>query len=236
MQLRPLAGGAAILASLPMLGFVTSPPPPSHANVSIVLSAAESCVWYLENLPSSINMQSAEQYRGEAMSVSATISPAIGFSGNPEVPGYTTSCSFFNSSLTIKRLSISIEGNQFVARYSEIIDDSLSFGLDQRPLLVAVTSSEDLCPAVDGLPLDIHQSFGWGVNYSDVDSPVAIASYSNTTGVGEKNHFPSGSAARCAPELELKVEISSDQPGPPAGAGVTYIFSGPDMTFTLADN
>lgn len=115
MRVRPLAGGMVLCASLPLMGMATSPSAPSHADVSISVSAAESCVWYLENLPSVINMQSETKYRGEPLLVSATISPALGFSGNPAVPGYNTACSFFHSSFTTKKLQLAIDSSQFVA-------------------------------------------------------------------------------------------------------------------------
>lgn len=86
MRLRPFMGGMVLSASLPMMGITTSPPAPSHADVSISVSAAESCVWYMENLPSVINMQSETKYKGEPLLVSATISPALGFSGDPKFP------------------------------------------------------------------------------------------------------------------------------------------------------
>lgn len=235
MRLKPFMGGLSLIASVPLMGLVTSPPTPSQANVGISVNAAQTCVWYMENLPSVINMQSATKYKGQPISVSATISPAIGFSGNPEVPGYSTECSFFNSSFTTKTLQVAIDSSQFVATYGGTRDESLSFGLDQRPLSVQVSNVEQSCQAVTGMPLTIPTDFGWGNNKSDVSIALEVIAYSDVPNYGVKNFFPTGTAARCAPELEFGVEISSAQSGPPAGAGLTYIFTGPSITFSMGD-
>ena len=239
MQLRPLAGMVTILASLPILGIAASPPTPSHANVSISVSAAKSCSWYLENLPAVINLESEIKYKGQPISISGTISAAIGFSGDSGIPGYSTQCSFFNSSLTTKKLTVSLVGEEFVARYNGFTrDNSMSFGVDERPLVVETSSGALICPQVEGLPALVQSSWQWGptANINTLQRSFDLVSYSNTPNVGEKNHFLSGEAARCAPELELSVEIRSAQPGPPAGAGLSYVFSGPSLTFALDSN
>jgi hypothetical protein len=238
MQLRPLAGGVAILASLPLLGIMASPPSPSHANVSISVSAAESCSWYLENVPEEISLESETKYRGEAISVSATLSAAIGFSGDATTPDFITQCSFFNSSLTAKKLTVTLVGSEFIARYNGTRDDSMSFGIDERPLNLGVASNAQNCPQVEGLPAAVSQTFNWGPtkNLDDLVRSFDLVTYSSTPDVGEKNHFPSGEAAKCAPRLELSVEIRPNQPGPPDGAGLTYVFTGPSLTFALENN
>lgn len=233
MRVRPLAGGMVLCASLPLMGIAASPSTLSHADVSISVSAAESCVWYLENLPSVINMQSETKYRGEPLLVSATISPALGFSGNPAVPGYNTACSFFYSSFTTKKLQLAIDSSQFVATYGGIGDDSLSFGLDERPLSVQVSNVDQACQRVIGMPLTVPGNFGWGKNKSSISTPFEVAAYSDVPDYGVKNFFSSGNSAKCAPELEFEVEISSAQSGPPAGAGQTYVFTGPSITFNM---
>lgn len=237
MHLRPLAGGAAILASFPLLGIAVSPPP-SHANVSIVLSAAESCVWYLENLPTEINLEAETKYKGQPISISGTISPAIGFSGNAATPNYITQCSFFNSSLTTKKLTVSLVGTEFRATYNGERDTSMGFGVDERPLVLETSSGAANCPQVEGLPATVRASWEWGPvsNINDLVRSFDLVTYSSTPNVGEKNHFLSGEAAKCAPEVELSVEIRSTQPGPPEGAGLTYLFEGPSLTFALNDN
>lgn len=228
-------GGMVLSASLPLMGIATFPPAPGHADVSISVSAAESCVWYMENLPSVINMQSETKYQGEPIFVSATISPAIGFSGDPEVPGYDTACSFFNSSFTAKKLKLAIDSSQFVATYGGTPDNSLSFGLDQRPLSVQISNVEQACQQVTGMPLTVPANFGWGKNRSPVTTPFEIAAYSNVPDSGMKNFFAAGNSAKCSPELEFEVEISSAQSGPPAGAGQTYVFTGPSITFNMEE-
>lgn len=238
MRLRPLAGVVAVLASLPMLGIAVSPPP-SHANVSISVSAAESCIWYLENIPAEINLESETKYKGQPISISGTISAAIGFSGNADVPDYSTQCSFFNSSLTTKKLSVTLVGEEFVARYNGTTrDNSLSFGVDERPLVLETSSGSANCPQVEGLPATVRARWKWGPtsNINTLERSFDLVTYSSTPNVGEKNHFLSGEAAKCAPEVELSVEIRSTQPGPPEGAGLTYVFEGPSLTFALNDN
>lgn len=180
-------------------------------------------------------MKSETKYKGEPLSVSATISPAIGFSGNPEVAGYTTACSFFNSSFTTKELRVAITGNEFVARYGTTRDNSLSFGLDERPLLVEIPSIAESCRTVTGMPLTLQDSFGWGKNKSDISTTITAFAYSNVPDYGVKNFFASGTAASCAPEMEIGVEISSEQSGPPAGAGLSYVFTGPSITFSMGE-
>jgi hypothetical protein len=237
MHLRPLAGVVAIVASLQMLGLAISTPP-SHANVSISVSAAESCIWYLENVPTGINLESETKYKGQPISISGTISAAIGFSGNADVPDYATQCSFFNSSLTTKKLTVSLVGSEFRATYNGTIDDSMGFGVDERPLVLETSSGAANCPQVEGLPATVQASYEWGPisNIDDLERSFDLVTYSSTPNVGEKNHFLSGEAAKCAPEVELSVEIRSTQQGPPEGAGLTYLFEGPSLTFALNDN
>ncbi len=179
MRLRPFMGGMVLSASLPMMGITTSPPAPSHADVSISVSAAESCVWYMENLPSVINMQSETKYKGEPLLVSATISPALGFSGDPEVPGYSTACSFFNSSFTTKKMQVAIDSSQFEATYGGTTDESLSFGLDERPLSVEVSNVDQECQNVTGMPLTVPANFGWGRNKSATSTALDVVAYSD---------------------------------------------------------
>jgi hypothetical protein len=205
---------------------------PASGNISIILNASEGCVWYLEDVPAEISLQSITKYKGEALIVSASMSPAIGFSGDPSVAGFNTTCSFFNSGLGGKKLSINLDSTEFVARYGGKRDDSLSFGLDERPLLVQATNYESYCPAVTGLPVTVTETHNWGMELPVYDA----VEFTNIENVGEKNHFPFGSSARCGPELYLALEISSTQAGPPAGAGQTYTFTGPNITFTLNDN
>lgn len=233
MRLRPVMGGLSLVASVPLMGFTTSPPPPSYADVSIAVGAAASCVWYLENLPTVINMQSETKYKGDPLTVSATIRPGIGFSGDPAVPGYTTPCSFFNSSFTTKKLQVAINSSEFVARYGTTRDNSLSFGLDERPLIVQALNVEQMCQRVAGMPLSVQDNFGWGVTKAGTSTTVDVVTYSDVPDYGEKNFFSSGTAANCAPELEIGVEISSQQSGPPAGAGLNYTFTGPSITFSM---
>ena len=235
MRFKPLIGGVAVVASLTLMGISVSPPTPSHADVSIVVSAAEDCVWYMTNLPAVINMSSATKYKGDPLTVRATISPAIGFSGDPEVPGYSAACSFYNSSFTTKKLSMAIDSGEFVAKYGAIRDDSLSFGLDQRPLSVQVSNVEQSCQSVTGMPLTVPSSFGWGRGKSNVSAAAELVAFSDVPDYGEKNFFASGTSANCAPELEIGVEISSSATGPPAGAGLTYVFTGPSVTFTMGN-
>jgi hypothetical protein len=238
MRLRPVLGVVTLVASLPLMGFASAPPSATAANVSISVSAAESCIWYLENLPTVINLESETKFKGEPLSISGTISAAIGFSGNAAVSDYSTQCSFFNSSLTTKKLTVSLVGSEFIARYSGTRDNSLSFGVDERPLVVQTTSDGLNCPQVDGLPAAVSPVFQWGPinNIDNLVRAVDLVTYSSTPNVGEKNHFLSGEAAKCSPELELSVEIRSNQPGPPAGAGLTYVFTGPVLEFTLNNN
>lgn len=233
MRLKPLTGGMVLCASLPLMGITTSPPTPSHADVSISVSAAESCVWYMENLPFVINMNSEAKYSGDPLLVSATVKPAIGFSGDPALPGYTAPCSFFNSSFTTKNLRVAIDSSEFVATYGGNWDETLSFGLDQRPLSVQVSKVEQECRSVTGMPLTVPANLGWGKGKSDVSTPFEVVTYSDVPGSGVKNFFSSGNSAKCSPELEFVVEISSAQSGPPEGAGLTYIFTGPSITFSM---
>jgi len=218
------------------MGISVSPPTPSHADVSIVVSAAEDCVWYLENLPAVINMSSATKYKGDPLTVRATISPAIGFSGDPEAPGYTAACSFYNSSFTTKKMQVAIDSSQFVATYGGTTDESLTFGLDQRPLSVQVSNVEQSCQSVTGMPLTVPANFGWGRNKSAASTALDVVAYTDVPDYGVKNFFPSGNSAKCSPELEFEVEISSSQSGPPAGAGQTYVFNGPSITFSMGDS
>jgi hypothetical protein len=232
MRLKPVMGGLSLVVSVPLMGFIMSPPP-SQASVSIAVDAAASCVWYLENIPTAINLQSETKYRGDPLMVSATIRPGIGFSGDPTVSGYTTPCSFFNSSFTTKKLQLAIDGIEFVARYGTTRDDSLSFGLDERPLLFQASYVDQTCQRVAGMPLSFQDNFGWGVTKTDTSATIDVVAYSDVPDYGEKNFFPSGAAANCAPELAIGVEISSQQSGPPAGAGLTYTFTGPSITFSM---
>jgi hypothetical protein len=188
----------------------------------------------MENLPSVVNMSSETKYRGDPLTVSTKISPAIGFSGNPAVRGYTTPCSFYNSTFTTKKLEMSIDSNDFVANYGSIQDDSLSFGLDLRPLNVEVTNVQQSCQEVTGMPLTVQTGFGWGRGRSDVSALIELIAYENVPDMGLKNFFASGASANCAPELEISVEISSAEDGPPEGAGLTYLFTGPSITFNMA--
>lgn len=238
MSKKQFAGGALLLASLPILAILATPPSPSHADISISVSAAKSCSWYLENLPAEISLDSATKYKGEPLSVSATISAAIGFSGDYLTPDYITQCSFFNSSLTAKKLSITLVGEEFVARYNGVRDIGMTFGIDERPLVVDLLAGAQNCPQVEGLPATVPTSFQWGPtnNINTLVRTRDLVTYTSTPDVGEKNHFPSGEAAKCAPELELSVEIRSEQPGPPDGAGITYVFEGPSLTFSLENN
>lgn len=238
MRKGQYVGGALLLASLPLLGILATPPAPSHADISISVSAAKSCSWYLENLPSEISLDSATKYKGEPISVSGTISAAIGFSGDSSTANFITQCSFFNSSLTAKKLSVTLVGTEFVAKYNGVRDDGMSFGVDQRPLVVELLADGQSCPQVEGLPAAVPKSFQWGPtsNINDLVRTRDLVTYTSTPDVGEKNHFPSGEAAKCAPELELSVEIRSEQPGPPDGAGITYVFAGPSLTFSLENN
>ena len=233
MRLRPLMGGMVLSASLPMMGIATSPPAPSQADVNISVDAAASCLWYMENLPSVINMSSATKYRGDPLVVSATISPAIGFSGDPEDPGYSAPCSFFNSSFTTKKMRVAIDSSQFDATYGGTGDESLSFGLDERALSVQVSKVDQQCQDVTGMPLTVPSNFGWGRNKSAASTALDVVAYSDVPDYGVKNFFASGNSAKCAPELEFEVEISSAQSGPPAGAGQTYVFTGPSLTFSM---
>ena len=235
MRLRPLMGGMVLSASLPMMGIATSPPAPSQADVNISVDAAASCLWYMENLPSVINMSSATKYRGDPLVVSATISPAIGFSGDPEDPGYTAPCSFFNSSFTTKNLRVAIDSSQFIASYGGTSDESLSFGLDQSPLSVQVSNVEQQCRSVSGMPVTVPANLGWGIGKSEASTALDVVAYSDAPDSGAKNFFASGNSAKCSPELQFEVEISSEQSGPPAGAGQTYVFTGPNITFSMEE-
>ena len=235
MHLRPLVGGMVLSASLPMMGIATSPPAPSQADVSISVTAADSCLWYMENLPSAISMQSDTKYWGDPLTVSATISPALGFSGNPEVPGYSSECSFFNSTFSAKSLRVAIDSSQFTASYSGIEDESLSFGLDERPLSVQLANVEQSCRTITGIPVTVPANVGWGRGKSDVSTSFEVVAYSDVPGSGVKNFFSAGNSAKCSPEWQFEVEISSAQSGPPAGAGQTYVFSGPSLTFSMED-
>jgi hypothetical protein len=238
MRLKSLIGSVALVASVPLMGMVASPPSPSHADVSIVVSAAKSCVWYLENLPEQISLDSETKFKGEPIIVSATMSAAIGFSGDAATPDYLTQCSFFNSSLTAKKLAVTLVGQEFVAKYDGVRDNSMTFGVDERPLTLAISSDAQNCPQVEGLPANVRDRFAWGptTDLDTLERSFDLVTYSSTPNVGEKNHFPSGEAAKCAPELELSVEIRSNQPGPPEGAGLTYVFEGPSLTFSLENN
>lgn len=238
MRRGQFAGSVLVLASLPLFGILTTTPTPSHADVSISVSAAESCIWYLENLPEEISLESEAEFKGESLTVSASLSAEIGFSGDASIVDYVTQCSFFNSSLTAKKLTVTLEGEEFVARFNEKRDNDMSFGIDERPLMVELLADAQNCPQVEGLPAAVPKSFQWGptAQINTLVRTYDLVTYSNTPDVGEKNHFPSGNAATCAPELNLSVEIRSKQPGPPQGAGITYIFQGPSLTFSLADN
>lgn len=238
MRFRQSAGGALILASLPLMSVFAYSPAPSQADVSITVSAAESCAWYLENLPETISLESETKFKGEPLSVSATISAAIGFSGDATTPEYMTQCSFFNSSLTAKKLTVTLVGQEFVARYNGQRDGGMSFGIDERPLVVGIATDGRNCPQVEGLPASVRARYKWGPT-DDINTLVRsfdLVTYTSTPNVGEKNHFLSGEAARCAPELKLSVEIRNNQPGPPEGAGLTYVFEGPSLTFSLDNN
>lgn len=83
------------------------------------------------------------------------------------------------------------------------------------------------------MPLTVPGNFGWGKNKSPISTPFEVAAYSDVPDYGVKNFFSSGNSAKCAPELEFEVEISSAQSGPPAGAGQTYVFTGPSITFNM---
>lgn len=76
-------------------------------------------------------------------------------------------------------MQVAIDSSQFEATYGGTTDESLSFGLDERPLSVEVSNVDQECQNVTGMPLTVPANFGWGRNKSATSTALDVVAYSD---------------------------------------------------------
>lgn len=235
MYPKKMLGALLVSAALPIAMLAIGSPAANAVSVSSEITTYDDCVWALNDVPSSINLNTNEVFKGDAMMVGTQISPKLGFAGDTAsaTSGESKACSFYNS-VDTKKLTIALEGaNNFVASFggpNAAADPEMNFGLSaSRALAMSVDVSSPNCTApVSGvwtgaghnfIGLGAHETvlFGWGNDPQPADT------------------YETGDASRCAPVIVLALEIPGTT-GAPEGAGEQYSFAGPSMTFNLPSN
>lgn len=163
------------------------------------------------------------KFNGDALSVSDPLGgPTLGLSGDVTTvvidAESSTACSFYNVVLN-SSMSATLDDLDFVASYYDgetpILDDTMDFSLAVGVPLT-FTPDAGVC-AAPWAPLTI--------NMTNTDAYEMI-SYADETG-----DYVAGDAPWCSPTGAISLEIPQ-RSSVPAGAGKSYVWAGPTLTFS----
>lgn len=211
--------------SLPLMLATLSVPLANAASVSSSVETVDNCKWAMANIPAAIEMSAAvgAKFNGDALSVSDPLGgPTLGLSGDVTTvvidAESSTACSFYNVVLN-SSMSATLDDLDFVASYYDgetpILDDTMDFSLAVGVPLT-FTPDAGVC-AAPWAPLTI--------NMTNTDAYEMI-SYADETG-----DYVAGDAPWCSPTGAISLEIPQ-RSSVPAGAGKSYVWAGPTLTFS----
>ena len=211
--------------SLPLMLATLSVPLANAASVSSSVETVDNCKWVMANIPEAIEMSAAvgAKFNGDALSVSDPLGgPTLGLSGDVTTvvidAESSTACSFYNVVLN-SSMSATLDDLDFVASYYDgetpILDDTMDFSLAVGVPLT-FTPDAGVC-AAPWAPLTI--------NMTNTDAYEMI-SYADETG-----DYVAGDAPWCSPTGAISLEIPQ-RSSVPAGAGKSYVWAGPTLTFS----
>jgi hypothetical protein len=233
MYPKKMLGALLVSAALPMALLAIGSPAANAVSVSSEITTYDDCVWALNDVPSTINLNTDEVYKGDAMMVATQISPKLGFAGDTAsaTAGDSKACSFYNSVAT-KKLTIALAGaNNFVASFGGLnaaLDPDSDFGLSESRTLNMTVDLTNCTVPVSGVWASV------GKNFTDLGShDTVLFGWGGVQNPADT--YETGDASRCAPAIILTLEIPGTV-GAPEGAGEQYSFAGPNMTFNLASN
>lgn len=250
--------GAGLLAlALPTMIFAMSSVGANAATVSSTVDAIDKCVWEISNNTVSTSLTSTEKYVGDALTVTGTLSSlGLGFTGSL-APGTgtgldantSTECSFYNNiqnnkitatvlsqtgtavSETGAAITTQEIGQLFQASYgtsgAELAtytpDSDMNFEISTTRALT-LTGSASAGKACNGA----FTSPGSGSITSAGGSMDAIV---NSGGLS--NTYAGAANIRCTGDFLLSIDVKAVT-GVPAGAGMSYSFTGPEVVFALS--
>jgi hypothetical protein len=225
MNKKSLTGALVASLSLPLMLATLSVPLANAASVSSSVETVDNCKWVMANIPEAIEMSAAvgAKFNGDALSVSDPLGgPTLGLSGDVTTvvidAESSTACSFYNVVLN-SSMSATLDDLDFVASYYDgetpILDDTMDFSLAVGVPLT-FTPDAGVC-AAPWAPLTI--------NMTNTDAYEMI-SYADETG-----DYVAGDAPWCSPTGAISLEIPQ-RSSVPAGAGKSYVWAGPTLTFS----
>lgn len=237
---KKMLGALLVSAALPMALFAFGSPAANAVSVTATITTNAECVWALSDVPTSIHLSTDEiWFWSKPIATSTVVSPKLGFAGDAAsaTAGDSKACSFYSESMASKKLTLALDGDQFVASYGGTPDPDMNFALSQQDvLLVTVGSMSDKCTA----PVSGEWGLGWeepggGRRMFQGPTDRVVHAVAFGWGADPAYDYDTGEASRCAPDIDLTLLMPASEK-PPAGKGEQYSFVGPSMTFTLASN
>lgn len=221
-----LAAGVIAL-SLPLMMLAISTPGANAATVSSSVEAIDVCEWEMAGAPASLNLTSDSLYEGAALSVSSSISSlTVGLSGSQSataISGTSTKCSFYNNREAADVTFELTTADEFTATYgpSNLPDEDMDFTLEDGGGL-------DIEADLTGCAADYTTT---AINFREITAATRLLGLPGEAVENKYTGSASGSE-RCTPTITIGIDVKESS-AVPAGAGLSYSFSGPSLIIDL---
>lgn len=245
-------GAGLVAMTLPLLMLSLAAPVANAADVSSTVNTVDKCAWFMSTMKNFV-ISSSAKYRGAALELSNTDATVpegsstkddlkLGLSASKsggehlESIELSTDCSFYNNKFG-QKVIVTPDDQPFVATYekasSEGGGDSVTTATEP-----GFTLAESNMNFVVDLRDEEGSSFcntGFNTVGGALTASTGLTLIERALDNMQKDYAAAGSAPYCNPEITLRVTIPAVSEVP-EGAGSTFTFTGPTLTFSKADN
>lgn len=245
-------GAGLVAMTLPLLMLSLATPVANAADVSSTVNTVDKCAWFMSTMKNFV-ISSGDEYRGDALALSNTDATVpegsrtkddlkLGLSASKSGGEYlasiglSTDCSFYNNKFG-QKVIVTPDDQPFVATYekasSEVGGNSVATATEP-----GFTLAESNMNFVVNLRDEAESSF-CNSGFTTVDGTLAASTgltlIERVLDNMQKDYAVDGSAPYCNPEITLSVTVPAVDVVP-EGAGSTFTFTGPTLTFSKAGN